>query len=79
MTKHLPFTKKQFLCQDTASLSDDVRSFNNALDTGNIKPSENSTTIAEIISLIAKVDLNSTEGKANITSISDNNGKRIIL
>lgn len=45
----------------------------------NMKSHVNFAVIAEVISLINRVNLKSPQAKANIISISDNNGKRIIL
>lgn len=38
-----------------------------------------SAILPELLNLMSKVDLNSQEAKLNVTSMSDNNGGRILL
>ena len=48
-------------------------------DENNLHLVKNFSEIAEVVSLINRVDIKSMQAKININSISDNNGNRIIL
>ena len=60
-------------------LSNEIALVNNKTGGPSESSNADSLAIAEIVNLMIGINLKSPQAKANITSIDDNNGKRITL